>query len=45
MPLLIFHGGARGALGLRDGFSDVAATLADWFGLLEPWPIGTSFLQ
>ncbi|MGG5809382.1 phosphopentomutase [Falsiroseomonas sp. CW058] len=43
VPLLVLHRGRRDALGTRDGFADVAATLAGAFGL-PPWPSGRSFL-
>ncbi|WP_424811352.1 phosphopentomutase [Roseococcus sp. YIM B11640] len=43
VPLLVLHGGRSAALGTRDGFADVAASLACAFGL-PPWPIGRSFL-
>ena len=46
VPLLVLGGaGSRvaGALGVRQGFYDVAATLAEAFGL-PPWPRGRSFL-
>lgn len=43
VPLLMLHGGRRGALGTREGFADVAATVARFFGL-PPWPCGRSLL-
>lgn len=43
VPLLVHAPGLRGSLGQRETFSDVAATLADWFGL-DPWPVGHSVL-
>jgi len=40
VPLLVVRPGMPGRpLGVRRGFMDVAATLADWFGL-PPWPRG-----
>ncbi|MCB4824150.1 phosphopentomutase [Roseicella aerolata] len=42
VPLLLRHAGRRDALGTRDGFGDVAATLAAFHGL--PWPTGRSCL-
>jgi phosphopentomutase len=42
VPLLLIHGGRAAALGRRDGFADVAATLAARFGL-GVWPTGTPF--
>ena len=43
VPLLLLHQGRRDALGTREGFADVAATLAGFFGL-TPWPLGRSML-
>ena len=45
VPLLVYGPGIRRgvALGTRETFADVAATLADFFGV-EPPEIGTSFL-
>ncbi len=43
VPLLAYGPGLAGrSLGVRDGFFDVAATLADWFGI-GPLPRGRSF--
>jgi phosphopentomutase len=44
VPLLVYGKGFSGGvdLGCRDGFHDVAATAAEWFGV--PWPTGKSFL-
>lgn len=45
VPLLVFGPGQPGTpLGIRDGFFDVAQSLATFFGL-EPWPRGRPFLQ
>ncbi|MEO6969272.1 MAG: phosphopentomutase, partial [Chthoniobacterales bacterium] len=44
VPLLVLHRGESRDLGTRETFADVAATLADFFKLPEPWPIGESFL-
>jgi phosphopentomutase len=44
VPLLIKYAGRTEDLGRRETFADVAATLAAFFDLGEPWPIGTSFL-
>jgi len=42
VPVLVFRPGHPGrSLGLRKGYYDVAATLAEWFGL-PPWPRGRS---
>ncbi|MCK4593735.1 phosphopentomutase, partial [bacterium] len=44
VPLLVYGKGFSGGvdLDLRDGFHDVAATAAEWFGV--PWSTGKSFL-
>jgi len=44
VPLIALCGGRSGPLGVRETFADVAATLAVYFGLDEPWPVGKSFL-
>ncbi len=45
VPLLVWSGGAAGvALGAREQYCDVAATIAEGFDL-EPFPVGTSFLH
>ena len=44
VPLLVFHGGRRDALGTRETFADIAATLATYFHL-DPWPVGKSLFQ
>ncbi|PWS37013.1 phosphopentomutase [Falsiroseomonas bella] len=43
VPLLALHRGRADPLGTRDGFADVAATLAACFGL-PSWPTGRAFL-
>ncbi len=43
VPLIFLHRGRREALGTRESFADVAATLAAFFGL-EPWGTGRPFL-
>ncbi len=45
VPLMVLHGGQAGPLGTRRSFTDVAATLAEYFRLRQPWPCGTSFLR
>ncbi len=43
VPLLVYRPNGPGkALGIRQGFFDIARTLADWFNL-PPWPRGRSF--
>jgi phosphopentomutase len=42
VPLLVLHQGRADPLGTRDGFMDVAATLARHFEL-PPWPTGRPF--
>jgi len=44
VPLFVLHGHEARDLGTRDTFADVAATLADYFELPQPWGVGTSFL-
>jgi phosphopentomutase len=44
VPLLVAHQAHADQLGTRDTFADVAASLAKYFRLPEPWPVGTSFL-
>ncbi|MBR0665535.1 phosphopentomutase [Roseomonas hellenica] len=43
VPLLVLHGGRAAPLGTRDGFADVAASLAVAFGI-APWRRGHPFL-
>jgi phosphopentomutase len=43
VPLLVLQGNRAAPLGTRDGFADVAASLAVAFGL-PPWPCGRPFL-
>ncbi|HKP94104.1 MAG TPA: phosphopentomutase, partial [Chthoniobacterales bacterium] len=45
VPLFVLHEESNRALGTRDTFADVAASLADYFSLPEPWAIGHSFLS
>ncbi|HEX3817083.1 MAG TPA: phosphopentomutase [Chthoniobacterales bacterium] len=40
VPLLVLHEKAARDLGTRETFSDIAATLAEFFRLPERWPIG-----
>jgi phosphopentomutase len=44
VPLMVLHGGASLALGTRQTYADVAATLAAFFRLRRPWPLGKSFI-
>ena len=44
VPLMVLHGAASLPLGTRSTFADVAATLAAFFGLPHPWPVGKSFI-
>ena len=44
VPLLVLHGGKANALGTRETFADVAATLAEFFAL-PVWPGASSFLR
>lgn len=43
VPLMVVHRGRGDSLGVREGFSDVAASLADFFGVRE-WRVGRSFV-
>ena len=43
VPLLVYGAGYRGPLGVRDGFFDVAQSIASFFNLPR-WPRGTPFL-
>jgi len=45
IPLLIYGKKMKTGvdIGTRSTYADVAATIADFFGL-DPWPVGTSFL-
>ena len=45
VPLFVLHRDERRDLGTRETYADVAATLAGFFGLAEPWPIGEPFLE
>ena len=45
VPLLVLHRGESCDLGTRQTFADVAATLAEFFQVPEPWPSGESFLS
>ncbi len=45
VPLFVLHRGQAYDLGTRESFADVAATLAEYFQLEPPWPVGTSFLR
>ena len=44
VPLLVLHGGRAGTLGTRETFADIAASLAAFFRLAQPWPVGESFV-
>lgn len=45
VPLMVLHGSEVGPLGTRRSFADVAATLAQYFRLRQPWPCGEAFLH
>jgi len=45
VPLFVIHHGQSRDLGTRSTYADVAASLAEFFQLPEPWPTGCSFLQ
>ncbi len=44
VPLMVVHGRTSLPLGTRRTFADVAATLAAYFRLRHPWPVGKSFI-
>ena len=44
VPLLVLHGTRAHALGTRETFADIAASLACFFGLAEGWTPGVPFL-
>jgi len=43
VPIFVLQGDQGRPLGTRDTFADIAATLAIFFQLPEPWPAGNSF--
>ena len=45
VPLFVLHKKEARALGVRNTYADVAATLADYFELPAGWPAGESFLS
>jgi len=45
VPLLAHYDGLTGPLGTRETLADVAATLAEYFRLREPWRPGSGFLN
>jgi phosphopentomutase len=45
VPLLVLHNAECRNLGTRSTFADVAASLAEFFQLPEPWHTGISFLD
>jgi phosphopentomutase len=45
VPLFVMHQRQSRDLGTRSTYADVAASLADFFQLAEPWPVGTSFIR
>jgi phosphopentomutase len=44
VPLFMLHQDRAGPLGTRRSYADVAATLAKFLSLRQPWPVGESFL-
>jgi phosphopentomutase len=44
VPLFVLHNEQSNALGIRQTFADVAATLSAYFELPDNWPVGQSFL-
>ena len=45
VPLFVINNRQSRDLGIRSTFADIAASLAEFFNLPEPWPAGTSFLN
>ena len=45
LPLLARCDGLTGPLGTRETLADVAATLAAFFRLKDPWPVGKAFMD
>jgi phosphopentomutase len=45
VPLFVMYNRQDRDLGTRSTYADVAASLAEFFQLPEPWPVGTSFLR
>ena len=45
VPLFVVHQKEARALGVRETYADVAATLGEFFALPERWPVGVSFLR
>ncbi|MEY2551353.1 MAG: phosphopentomutase [Verrucomicrobiota bacterium] len=45
VPLFVLYRNETRALGVRQTFADVAATLGEFFALPARWPAGTSFLS
>jgi phosphopentomutase len=44
VPLFVLHENETRALGVRETYADVAATLSEFFALPGGWPTGESFL-
>ena len=45
VPLLAHYDGITRSLGTRQTLADIAATLADFYRLRDPWPAGGPFLS
>jgi len=45
VPLFVLQNNEARALGVRDTYADVAATLAEFLALPKPWEAGESFLS
>src|SRR3954470_14867157 len=45
VPLFVLHQNETRALGVRQTYADIAATLGEFFGLPTRWPAGTSLLS
>jgi phosphopentomutase len=45
VPIFVLHNNESRALGVRNTYADVAATLADYLALPKRWEVGESFLS
>jgi phosphopentomutase len=45
VPLFVLHNNQTRALGVRQTYADIAATLGDYFELASAWPVGDSCLS
>jgi phosphopentomutase len=45
VPLFVLRNNESHPLGIRETYADIAASLAEYFALPDPWPVGESFLR